>query len=218
MSKEIIKAQQFARAELIPDDLLYQLSEEEKQELARLYDQTISSYKCGKITSGTVLEVRSDGVLVDIKFKSEGLVPTHEFTEHELKKIAPGSLIDVIIDEFENSEGNIVISYQKAKTLKAWDALLKLFEENKPVEGTVTHKVKGGLSVDIGIPAFLPGSQIDLQRVTDFDQYVGQIVTANIIKVNKKRGNVIISRRKYMHEQRADSRKKILEKLNVGET
>jgi small subunit ribosomal protein S1 len=82
----------------------------------------------------------------------------------------------------------------------------------------VTHKVKGGLSVDIGIPAFLPGSQIDLQRVTDFDQYVGQTVTANIIKVNKKRGNVIISRRKFMHEQRADSRKKILEKLNVGET
>ena len=76
--------------------------------------------------------------------------------------------------------------------------LPSLFEEDKPVEGIVTHKVKGGLSVDIGIPAFLPGSQIDLQRVIDFDQYVGQTITAHIIKINKKRGNVIISRRKYL--------------------
>ncbi len=82
--------------------------------------------------------------------------------------------------------------------MRAWDEIIKLFEEDKPVEGIVTHKVKGGLSVDIGIPAFLPGSQIDLQRVTDFDQYVGQTITASIIKINKKRGNVIISRRKYL--------------------
>jgi len=93
---------------------------------------------------------------------------------------------------------------------------MKLFEENKPVEGVVTHKVKGGLSVDIGIPAFLPGSQVDTQRVNDFDQFVGQTITANIIKVNQKRGNVIISRRKFLNEQRSESRKKILDQLSVG--
>ncbi len=81
----------------------------------------------------------------------------------------------------------------------------------------VTHKVKGGLNVDIGIPAFLPGSQIDLQRVTDFDQYVGKTITANIIKINKKRGNVIISRRKYLSEQRAESRKQIIDTLSEGQ-
>ncbi len=90
---------------------------------------------------------------------------------------------------------------------------MKLFEEGKPVEGVVTHKVKGGLSVDIGIPAFLPGSQVDVQRVTDFDQFVGQTITAYIIKVNQKRGNVIISRRKYLNEQRSEVRKKILDTL-----
>ena len=91
---------------------------------------------------------------------------------------------------------------------------MKLFEEGKPVEGIVTHKVKGGLSVDIGIPAFLPGSQVDVQRVTDFDQYVGQTITAYIIKINQKRGNVIISRRKFLNDQRSESRKKVLEGLN----
>ena len=90
-------------------------------------------------------------------------------------------------------------------------------KKGKPVEGIVTHKVKGGLNVDIGIPAFLPGSQIDLQRVTDFDQYVGQTITAYILKLNKKRGNVIISRRKYLHDQRSEDRKKILETLTEGQ-
>ena len=106
---------------------------------------------------------------------------------------------------------------KKRKLLRAWDEIIKLFEEDKPVEGVVTHKVKGGLSVDIGIPAFLPGSQIDLQRVTDFDQYVGQTITANIIKINKKRGNVIISRRKYLSEQRSEVRKKILDTFAEGQ-
>ena len=114
-------------------------------------------------------------------------------------------------------EGNVILSYEKAKAFAHGMHVTKLFEEGKPVEGMVTHKVKGGLNVDIGIPAFLPGSQIDLQRVTDFDQYVGQTITANIIKVNQKRGNVIISRRKYLAEQRSEVRKKILDTLNEGQ-
>jgi small subunit ribosomal protein S1 len=216
MSKELLKPQQFSKAEHMWDEAEYQLSPEEAQALAQLYEGTFSPYKRGSIVTGTVLSISSDGVLVDINFKSEGLVPLHEFGEHELKKITLGSPIDVILDEFESPDGNVLVSYQKAKALKAWEALMKLYSESKPVEGVVLHKVKGGLSVDIGVPAFLPGSQVDVQRVIDFDQYVGQTITAYILKVNPRRGNVIISRRKYLNEQRSETRKKILDSLEVG--
>ncbi|HZW61811.1 MAG TPA: 30S ribosomal protein S1, partial [Candidatus Babeliales bacterium] len=182
-----------------------------------LYSGIFENLQPGKLIKGTVVSIDSDGVLVDINYKSDGLIPRWEFTNHELSTLKPGSPIEVMLDQLESLEGNVVLSYEKAKALKAWDNIIKLFEEDKPVEGLVTHKVKGGLNVDIGIPAFLPGSQIDLQRVTDFDQYVGQKITARIIKVNKKRGNVIISRRKYLSDQRSEVRQKILDTLHEGQ-
>lgn len=218
MSKELLKPSLFARAATaVMDEESLTLNEEQLKELSSLYQGTLESFKPGNLVKGTILKADSDGVLVDISYKSDGLIPVYEFTEHEFKKLTPGYNIEVIIDELENMDGNIILSYEKAKAMKAWDAIMKLFEENKPVEGIVTHKVKGGLSVDIGIPAFLPGSQIDVQRVTDFDHYVGQNVIANIIKINQKRGNVIISRRKFLHEQKSESRKKVLDVLEVGQ-
>lgn len=217
MSKEIINPSQFAainRAMLIEE---LSISDEQKQDLKELYEGTIKHITSGKLVKGTVLKVENEGVLVDINFKSDGFIPRYEFSEHELKKFKVGDAIEVILDELESAEGQLVLSYEKAKALRAWDEIMRLFEEGKPAEGSVTHKVKGGLSVDIGIPAFLPGSQIDLQRVTDFDQYVGQVITANIIKINKKRGNVIISRRKYLSDQRSESRKKILDTLSEAQ-
>lgn len=217
MSKELLKPQQFRKAEHMWDETEYMLSKEEELALAQLYEGMFSPYKRGSVITGTVLSVSPNGVLVDINFKSEGLIPLHEFSDHELKKLTPRAHIDVILDEFENQDGNITVSYQKAKALKAWEALMKLYSEGKPVEGIVLHKVKGGLSVDIGVPAFLPGSQVDVQRVMDFDQYVGQTITAYILKVNPRRGNVIISRRKFLNEQRSEIRKKILDLLEVGQ-
>ena len=178
--------------------LIWSLNEEQLKELSDLYDGMFDSFKPGKIITGKVVQVDSDGVLVDIDFKSRGLIPKYEFGDHELKSFKEGDDIEVMIDTLESSEGNVVLSYEKAKAMRAWNDIMKYYEEDKPVHGVVTHKVKGGLSVDIGIPAFLPGSQIDLQRVTDFDQFVGQTIPAKIIKVNQKRGNVIISRRKYL--------------------
>lgn len=213
MSKEVIKPQQFAHAPALWDANELQLNAEQQKELASLYEGTLDSFKPGTIITGKVIRVTADGVLVDIHYKSDGLIPLYEFTDHELKKFTQGSDIEVIIDELENVDGNIILSYEKAKAHKAWGVILELFAEGKPVEGEVTHKVKGGLSVDIGIPAFLPGSQVDVQRVTDFDQFVGQTITAHIIKVNQKRGNVIISRRKFLNEQRSEVRKKILDQL-----
>lgn len=219
MSKECIRPEQFCNvktARLEADDFL-ELSEEQLKELADLYTGLFEQFKIGKIVTGTIVTVDSDGVLVDIGFKSRGLVPKFEFKEHELKKLKAGDSIEVMLDELESPEGTVVLSYEKAKALKAWQTIMSLYEENKPVEGLVTHKVKGGLNVDIvGVQAFLPGSQIDLQRITDFDHFVGQVITANILKINQKRGNVIISRRKYLGDMRVDSRKKILDKLSEG--
>jgi small subunit ribosomal protein S1 len=219
MSKEIIRPNQFAKADaaLLATQDETQLNEEQRQELSSLYSGIFETLQPGKLVHGKVVRVDADGVLVDIDYKSDGLIPRFEFSTQELKNLTPGSAIEVMLEQLESSDGSVVLSYENAKALKAWDTVTKLFEEDKPVEGVVTHKVKGGLNVDIGIPAFLPGSQIDLQRVTDFDQYVGQTITARVIKVNKKRGNVIISRRKQLADQRSEVRQKILDTLSENQ-
>lgn len=219
MSKELIRPEQFCtvKSKASIDEIPLQLNEELLRELDALYKGAVETFQLGKLITGTVIAVEDSGVLVDIKYKSRGLVPRYEFGEYELKKLHSGDAIEVILDQLEDVNGRIVLSYEKAKEMRAWDAVTKLFENGEPIEGIVTHKVKGGLNVDVGIPAFLPGSQIDLQRVTDFDQYVGQSIKACILKLNKKRGNVIISRRKYLHDQRSEDRKKILETLAEGQ-
>jgi small subunit ribosomal protein S1 len=219
MSKELIRPGQFRTVKMKTgfESVALQLDEELLRELDALYKGAVETFQLGKLVKGAVVAIEDNGVLVDIGYKSRGLVPRYEFGDHELKKLRVGDEIEVILDQLEDSDGRIVLSYEKAKEMRAWDAVTKLFEKGEAAEGVVTHKVKGGLNVDIGIPAFLPGSQIDLQRVTDFDQYVGQTIKACILKLNKKRGNVIISRRKYLHDQRSEDRKKILETLSEGQ-
>lgn len=219
MSKEFIYPNQFAhiKNKEAMEDVALDLTDAQLNELSELYEGMSSTYQPGKIVKGTIIRADSDGVLVDINFKSRGHIPKFEFGPHELKAFKPGQEIEVLIDTLESPEGNVVLSYEKAKAMRAWDEIVKLSEEGKPVEGVVTHKVKGGLNVDIGIPAFLPGSQIDVHRVNDFDSFLGQTITAHILKINRKRGNVIISRRKYINETRAGSRKKVLDTLSVGQ-
>lgn len=218
MAKELLRPSQYRAVEQPLDEDILSLNKEQQQELASLYGDIEANFKQGAIITGTVMKADSDGVLVDIGYKSDGLIPLYEFSPHDLRKLKEGTPIEVILDQLENFNGSVVLSYEKAKAQKAWKEIMKLYDEGKPVEGVVSHKVKGGLSVDIGIPAFLPGSQVDTQRVADFDQFVGKPITAHIIKVNQKRGNVIISRRKFLNEARAESRKKVLDTLEVGAT
>lgn len=194
-----------------------QLTPEERAELVKLYDDYAAKFQTGKIIKGRVLTKENNGILVSIDYKSDSLIPAFEFSDFELKKIEPNQEIDVILDRLEDENGTVVLSYQKAKALKAWEKIAELAAADEPVRGIVTHKVKGGLSVDVGIPAFLPGSQVDTQRVMNFDQFVGQEVICKILKVNRKRGNVIISRRKYLEEQRAEDKKKALETIQEGQ-
>lgn len=212
MSKERIRSSQFAHVSLLDESGL-ELNQEQRAIVNELY-AGLEKLRPGQLVKGIVLRADSDGVLLDIGYKSDGLISPHEFG-HDLKKIKVGEELEVILDELESPEGAVVLSYEKAREMRAWETITKLFEDGKPVEGVITHKVKGGLSVDIGIPAFLPGSQVDIQRVMDFDQFVGQTVTADIIKINRKRGNVILSRRKYLHNLRTESRKKVLDALNA---
>lgn len=202
-------------AELLDEQL--HLSDSEKESLANLYDDACGKFQSGKMVTGKVLLKDSNGVLVSIDYKSDGLVPHYEFTDFELKKINVNDEIEVILDRLEDENGSVILSYQKAKALKAWDKITDLATKDEPVRGVVTHKVKGGLNVDVGIPAFLPGSQVDTQRVIDFDQFVGQEVMCKILKVNKKRGNIIISRRKYLEEQRYEDKKRALDTISENQ-
>ncbi|MCX5924273.1 MAG: 30S ribosomal protein S1 [Candidatus Dependentiae bacterium] len=215
MSKERIKPLQFARAWILPSNDDLSLSAEQKQSMEDLFQSEVSKYNSGQLVTGKIIAIDSNGVLVDIKYKSNGIIPLYEFSEQEMRDIAVGKDLEVIIDELENVNGDVVLSYENAKIVRSWDRITKLFEEGKPVEGVVTHKVKGGLSVDVGVPAFLPGSQVDLYRVTDFDNFVGKTIIAEIVKLNKKRGNIIISCRKYLSECRDKSRKQILDTIEV---
>ncbi len=187
-----------------------QLNEEQKKELDALYGN-LEQFQVGKIVKGKIISNDEHGILVDIQYKSYGLISNQEFSTVELKRLTKDNEIEVVIDQLEDEYGNVILSYQKAKAIKTWDKIAELATKDEPVHGVVMYKVKGGLSVDIGIPAFLPGSQVDVQRVTNFDQFVGQEITCKIIKVNRKRGNVIISRRKFIEEQRSVDRKKALE-------
>jgi small subunit ribosomal protein S1 len=197
------------------EDLVQNIESTEplNQELVDAYEDFAVKFRVGKVISGRVIGKDPAQVVVSINYKSDGLIPSYEFSEYELKKLHFGDEIEVILDRLEDENGSVILSYQKAKALKAWDKIADLAAQDQPVTGVVTHKVKGGLNVDIGIPAFLPGSQVDIQRVSDFDQFVGQEVTCKILKVNKKRGNVILSRRKYIEEQRSEDKKKALETL-----
>lgn len=202
-------------AELVEEQ--FQVTDNQQQELNSLFEDLSNRFKIGNLLKGRIISRDNGGVLVSIDYKSDGYIPSHEFTEFELERIKPNGEVEVLLDRLEDENGSVVLSYQKAKALRAWDTITELAEKDEPVRGMVTHKVKGGLNVDVGIPAFLPGSQIDTQRVTDFDQFVGQEVTCKILKVNRKRGNIIISRRKYLEEQRSEDKKKALELINDGQ-
>jgi small subunit ribosomal protein S1 len=215
MSKMTPNKQYSSYNPFLDEDL--QLDPTQQAELTALYEASASKFQVGKVVKGRILSKEGNGVLISIDYKSDGLIPNYEFSEYELKKIIVDEDLDVMLDRLEDENGTVVLSYQKAKALKAWEKIAELAAADEPVRGIVTHKVKGGLSVDIGIPAFLPGSQVDTQRVTNFDQFVDQEVVCKILKVNKKRGNVIISRRKYLEEQRAEDKKKALEVIGDGQ-
>jgi small subunit ribosomal protein S1 len=179
------------------------------------FNRGVGDIEEGEVVHGRVVEVRDSEVLVDIGYKSEGTIAMEEFRHAgTLPKV--GDEIEVYLESKEDSEGLIVLSKDKADKIKVWDAISKSHDSGTPVEGKVVEVVKGGLSVDVGVRAFLPGSQVDLRPVKNLASMLGQVIRAKVIKLNRRRGNVVLSRRAVLEEEREEKRKHTLSVLSEG--
>ncbi|MGA2205861.1 MAG: 30S ribosomal protein S1 [Terracidiphilus sp.] len=169
-----------------------------------------------KIVSGKVVEQREKYLVVDVGLKSEGLVPLEQVLDRTgAVKFQPGDDIDVVLER-EEHEGGYLVSYERAQRLRVWDTIEKAASEKTPITGTVVSRVKGGLTVDIGIKAFLPGSQLEIRPVRNLDTYLGQPIEVRVIKLNKKRGNVVVSRKEILEEEQNTKRSATMEHLAEG--
>ena len=171
-----------------------------------------------RVIKGTVLKLTDKHVVVDIGAKSEGMLPLSEVLDHEGKpRFQPGDEIDVMRDKGEAEEGYINLSHQKAQRLRAWDDIEAAYNEKKPIKAVVIDRIKGGLTVDIaGARAFLPGSQVDLRPVRNLDGMKGTTIEVAVIKLNKKRGNIVVSRKQLLEEEQNEKKSKTLEHLEEG--
>jgi small subunit ribosomal protein S1 len=169
-----------------------------------------------KIVTGKVEKQTEKHLVIDVGLKSEGLVPLEQVTDHTgAVKFNPGDEIDVVIER-EEPEGGYLVSYEKAQRLRVWDTIEKAANDKTPIKGTVVSRVKGGLTVDIGIKAFLPGSQLEIRPVRNLDGYLGQEIEVRVIKLNKKRGNVVVSRKEILEEEQNTKRSATMEHLFEG--
>jgi small subunit ribosomal protein S1 len=179
--------------------------------------QTTSNVHEGEVVNGAVVSITGDFVTVDIGYKMEGLVPLDEFRNAEGEvTVKAGDHVVVYLERMENEQGVMILSRNKAEIIKAWDSIAEACERDEVISGTVTKKVKGGLEVDIGVKAFLPGSQIDIRPVRNLDKYLGKKLNFKVIKFNKKRGNIVLSRKALLLKEREKLREETLEQLQEG--
>jgi small subunit ribosomal protein S1 len=181
-----------------------------------LYEQSLQSVQMGGVLNGKVVQINADSVMVDVGWKTEGYIPARELRDDQGNiTVNVGDEIEVLVDR-RDQDGNLVLSRDKAAKIKIWDDVKLACEQNTPVKGTVIERVKGGLSVDIGIPAFLPGSQVDIRPVRDLDRYVGQSYLFNVLKYDRKRNNVVLSRRTIMEKEREAEKLDTLQNIEEG--
>jgi len=189
---------------------------EENMGFKELYEQSLNQIQYGNIAQGKVVQITNDMVMVDVGWKTEGFIPASELKDAQGNiNVSVGDEIEVFIDK-RDADGNLILSKNKATKLKVWDEIKSACENNTPVKGKVVEKVKGGLSVDIGIIAFLPGSQVDVRPIKDLDQFVGQTMDFKVLKYDRKRNNVVLSRRSIVALERETEKKDILESIQEG--
>jgi len=187
-------------------------SQDELDAMLELYSGTLESIEEGEIVKSRVLEIRDNMVVLDIGFKSEGTVPLEEFKDHP--DLKPGDEVEVLLEHLEDQDGAVVLSKKKADFMRVWERIRVAYESDQPVEGTLVKKIKGGVVVDLmGVDAFLPGSQIALRRVPNIDELLGQKYEFKIIKLNKRRRNIVVSRRVILELERAGKREKLMKDL-----
>ncbi|MGH7695100.1 MAG: S1 RNA-binding domain-containing protein, partial [Gemmatimonadaceae bacterium] len=197
------------RPELYEED---EYTSGEFDQMMEMYNGTLASIDEGEIVRSRVLEVRDNMVVLDIGFKSEGAIPLEEFKD--MPELKPGDEVDVLLERLEDHDGAVVLSKKKADFMRVWERIRVAYETDQPVQGTLVKKIKGGVVVDLmGVDAFLPGSQIALRRVPNVDELLGQKFEFKIIKLNKRRRNIVVSRRVMLEAERAGKREKLMKEL-----
>ena len=181
-------------------------------EMEKYFSESLHQFKEGQIIQGTVIELAKGLATIDVGFKSEGNIHLHEFPNNG-QDMSVGDEVEVFLEKSEDNDGNVVLSKEKANKIKLWDELVSKYEAEEIIEGTIIAKAKGGLTVDIGLKAFLPGSQIDLRPIRNLEKLIGEVFQMRIIKMNKKRGNIVLSRRALLEEKRQNSRAETLQQL-----
>ena len=200
----------------LQDDLDRELAEQLANEsMESLLSGSVQNFKEGEVVRGKVVEIGEDRVLVDIGYKSEGVVTLTEFAAPN--ELAVGLAFDFYIDDPENEQGMPVLSKLKADRIKNWEHIQQIYEEDGVIEGTIMRRVKGGLKVDIGIDAFMPASQLTFRPTGDLERFIGKKMELKIIKLTKRRRNVVVSRRKLLEEQRADEKNRLLTTIEIGQ-
>ncbi len=189
----------------------------EQSEFEELISKSFRNIREGEIIKGTIVAIDGDNVVLDVGFKSDGLIPKSEFTATEELKI--GNTVEIVIESKEDEEGNLVLSKKRADFLKMWEKVKNAYANETVIPGKILKRIKGGMVVDImgGIEAFLPGSQIDIRPVRDFDAYVGQTFDFKIVKINEPTENVVVSRKVLLEEKHAGERQEILDQLEKGQ-
>ena len=191
---------------------------DDMESLMDMYEESFKRFAEGAVVSGRIISVDKDHVLVDIGYKSEGQIRTQEFMDEDGNLNATvGDPVDVMVEWWDDEEERVVLSKEKAAKVKVWEDIKKAYEEERTVKGVIINRVKGGFSVDIGVPAFLPGSQADLRPIRKLDEMVGKKFTFKILKYNRKRSNIVLSRRAILEEERNASRASTLASIHDGQ-
>ncbi|MCZ6768593.1 MAG: 30S ribosomal protein S1 [Acidobacteria bacterium] len=193
-----------------PKDLNY-------EEMLEAYNESFKGIVEGAVVPGTVLKISESHVVVDVGFKSEGRIALSEFRDEEGNlEVKPGDKVDVLLERTEDRHGYVVVSRQKAERMKIWDALEKNYQDQSIITGRVIERVKGGLAVDVGVRAFLPGSQVDVQPTRNLDSWCGRELRMRVIKVNRRRGNIVLSRKAVLEEEHFKLKETTLKELEQG--
>ncbi|MFP4194643.1 MAG: 30S ribosomal protein S1 [Desulfosalsimonas sp.] len=191
--------------------------EQSMESLLEMYEESIGRFEEGEVVNGRIISVDKDHVLVDVGYKSEGLIPIHEFKDGDGNvNAAVNDDVEVMIEWWDEEEERVVLSKEKAAKVKVWDAIKDVYEAEGNIEGVITNRVKGGFSVDIGVQAFLPGSQADLRPIRNLDEMVGQTFEFKVLKFNRKRNNIVLSRRVLLEAERESQRAETLAAIEEG--
>jgi small subunit ribosomal protein S1 len=202
---------------IIPDGDEQSDEPQDETDFMEMYEESLKSIQEGEVIRGEIVQIDKEFVLVDIGYKSEGQIRIQEFTDAAGNiKAKVGDKVDVLLERREDEEGTIKLSKEKAAKIKVWDKIKEIYESNGTIRGKIVSRVKGGLSVDIGLQAFLPGSQVDLRPIKDMDSLVNTEHDFKIVKYNKRRGNIVLSRRALLEAERAVLREDTLKNIEEG--